>query len=230
MFRVNRITLATLLVLSFIFYGCTYTVVAPTATTVEIHTSYDEKIPGNWAIIVDESSTNFETEVDVDGSGCLAYSFIFNPGESVRLSSIDAFQKVFEHTTQMKRVPSHEEMKRGNLIGNAVVELEGFDSEIVCRTKLVSVKCTVEVEIEFDIVVQGIDGKLLGATVDSRKIVRDGDGIGLTCEGISELYSKAYSLALGDSLEEMAEEISNSIRIRDYAKKQIQGGGSDKRN
>lgn len=216
MIRVNIITFCVFIVSSLIFLGCSHKVVAPTASTIEIHTSYEEKIQGNWVVIVDESSTTFEREVSPSSYACSAHSFIFNPGESIQISAINALKKVFENATLQKRAPSIKDMKRDNLSGYALVELEGFNPRIICHQGFWSIKCTVDVDIEFGIDVRGTEGKLLGVSVGSRKSV-DG-GAGAFCGSISELFGESYRRALSDSLEEMVEEVSNSTKIREYTK------------
>lgn len=194
--------------------GCSYKVASPTATTVEIHSSYENRIKGNWGIVVDKRSTTFEREISPSSYVCSMSNFIFTPGDSIRISSVNTLKKVFENATLLDKSPTKEDMEKSNLDGYALVELEGFVPRIACRSGFWSGKCTVDVDIEFGINVRSTGGKLLGISVGSRKAV-DGDS-GAFCGAISELFSEAYRQALSDSMEEMAEEVSNSSRIREY--------------
>lgn len=206
---------SSVIALAIFFAGCSHQVAAPTASTIEVHSSYDETIPGNWSVTVDESSTTFERDISPQSYACSAHSFMFSPGDSIKISAVDALKKTFENTTINKSTPDIEQMKRENLSGYAVIDLEGFNPRINCTQGFWSVKCNVDVDLEFGVEVRGREGKLLDKSVGSRKSV-DGDS-GAFCGSISELIGEAYRQALSDSLEKMVEEISNSARIREYS-------------
>ena len=215
--RINRYLFILIsFITSLILTSCTHKVAVTTAPTIDIHSSYDEKVQGAWAVIVDESSTTFERDISPSSYACWAHSFLFNPGDSIKNSTINALKKVFENIEYKKSTPDIEQMKKENLNGYALVKFEGFNPRIVCRG-FQNQKCSVDVDLELGVDVRGRDGKLVGTSVGSRKTV-DGKA-GSFCGAISELLGEAYKQALGDSLKEMAEKISNSSKIREYTKR-----------
>ena len=96
-------------------------------------------------------------------------------------------------------------MKLENLNGYVVVDLEGFNPRINCNSGFWSIKCNVDVDLEFGVEVRGREGKLLDKSVGSRKTV-DG-GAGAFAVQFRNWLEKQYRQALSDSLEKMVEEL-----------------------
>ena len=191
--------------------GCTHKVVGPSATAVKVRSSYANKIPGNWAIIIDEGSTVFSRDIQVSSTECSLHNAAFSSGDSIQISLASAVKNIFENSTLRKTNPTIDDMKMDRLAGYVLISIDHFLHRIECHSGFWSVKCRAESEIVLGIDIRGHSGeKLLGTTAGGRGYTEGG-----TCEDIGKLSGEAYRRALTNSLEEMIEKVSNSKRLRE---------------
>ena len=105
-----------LLSIIFILFGCaSYVMKPPPAPAVDIRSSYEQKIAGKWAVVVDKSTTVFEREISSTGSMspfdhppvCHAYDFPFSSGNTISISVNKTLPEVFDEIVAYKNKPKN---------------------------------------------------------------------------------------------------------------------------
>lgn len=208
--RVSAAALITIALAS----GCTYAVKPMSAPAVNVYTSYDDKIPGRWAVVVDDS-VNVRRELKASTHVCSAHTYPFEAGETLRTSIHRTMEQVFETAEPRPTPPSSSDLEAEGLMGYTIVRLNDLIPRISCQMGFWSGTCTGSADLSLAVEVIGRTGKLLGSSVGSTKSA-DGDAGG-ACGGAAEQFSEAYRLALKETLERMAERIGNAERVREAA-------------
>lgn len=206
-----RLLPAAAVAVSLVLSACTYNVKPTSAPAVNIYSSYDDKIAGRWAVIVDPG-TEFRRDIKPSTYVCSAHTYPFESGTTMKASVMNTLSNVFEETVVRTSTPSAEEMASGELAGVVLVRLDNFQPRLACQMGFWSGTCTATADISFGLEVSGPEGRLFGTSVGSSKTT-DGDAGG-ACGDAANVFSEAYRLALRDALERMAERLSNAQKIR----------------
>jgi len=193
--------------------ACSYNVQPTSAPAVNVYSSYDEKIPGNWAVVIDEDTTVINREISPSSYVCSAHNYPFSTGNTMTVSIQRTMSQIFEETVNRSMIPSIDEMTKSMMDGYVFVRLDSFSPRLSCSTGWWSAKCTSTVDLSFGIEAREVNGDKFATSVGSTKSF-DGDGGG-ACGEASSILAEAYRLALKDAMERLAERASNSTRLRD---------------
>jgi hypothetical protein len=200
------------IVFSLLLGGCSYAVKPVSMPAVNIYSSYEDKIPGTWIIVIDEGMENISREISTSSYACSAHKYPINAGGAIATSVKRTMRSIFENTIEQNTMPTKVELERQNASGVVLVKLDSFEPRVRCSAGFWSMSCTGSADVEFGIIVRGQSGKLLATSVGDSATV-DGDGGG-ACEGAANVLSEAISKSVKEALERMGERLSNSPRIR----------------
>jgi hypothetical protein len=192
--------------------GCAYNVQPTTARAVNIYSSYENKIPGKYAIVLDESLRSVNRDVRPATYVCSAHSFPIALGDTLVISVKRTLDAVFEDALERPSMPSAEAMKRDGLSGAILVKLDDFAPRLSCQMGFWTGHCTASTDIAFGVNVRGPGGGLVSTGVAGSKTV-DGDS-GAACEAGANVLSESISRATRDALERMAERLANAQKLR----------------
>jgi hypothetical protein len=192
--------------------GCAHAVAPTKAAPVNIYSDFDEKVPGAWIIIIDPS-VEFSREVKPSTYVCSAHSYPLSSGDTIRDSLKTMFDRIVEEPIYRSQAPDAAELASTGARGVAVVRLDGFTPRLACQQGFWSGTCAATVEMTFGFEAKNAEGRLMGTSVGSEKTY-DGDS-GAMCGDASNILAEAYRLSLKDSLERLAERISNARRMRE---------------
>lgn len=204
-------TILSLLVIASIS-GCAYNVPTISVAPTNIYTTYENKIPGNFALIVDDSVTNVSRQVRSSSHVCSAHTFPIVLGDSAASSINRLMESLFDNITTRSTMPTSDEMKRGNLKAAVVVKLDSFEPRVTCSMGFWSGSCTASADVSFGLVASGPSGRLAAFSSGGSKSA-DGDAGG-ACEGAARVLGDAISKSMKDALERMGERIANSQTLR----------------
>jgi len=193
--------------------GCSYAVKPVSMPAVNIYSSYDEKIPGTWFIVLDEDMRNIDREISASSHVCSAHKYPINVGDAIATSVNRTMRSVFENTLERKSMPTNQELTEAGAKGTVLVKLDTFEPRVRCSMGFWSGSCTGSADIEFGVIVRGKDGKLFATSVGDSATV-DGDSGG-ACEGVANILSESISKSVKEALERMGERLSNSPKLRD---------------
>ena len=193
--------------LSLAVSGCTYTANTAPAPARNIVTSFANKVPGKWAVLVEADRLN--TTVRSEDLNCSAHTFPINFTQGFPASVRETFPNVF---TQVEDVEGTEGVRSTK--GRGVVQVRG--ENLQSRLKIVpgfwSANVVVDVDMTVAVTVEGANGRLFGKTFDGRG--RADRPVGMLCSGGAEAVKAAAEDAQRDVLRRIAEELANSDRLR----------------
>ena len=208
-----------ILVIVFFITGCTYKVQPTTVSTVPVYSSYEEKIPGTWVVIIDDSLRDIQRNLSTASYACSAHKYPIVIGDSFATSVTNAMREIFENVVVRDTLPTRDDMNKDNYIGVILVKMASFEPRVSCTAGFWSITCSARTSIEMVATISGRNGKLLSTSVEGTAIV-DGDAGG-SCEKVANLLSESISKSLKKALSRLAERISNSHKIRKYAERVI---------
>jgi hypothetical protein len=192
--------------------GCAYSVKPISMPAVNIYSSYDDKIPGTWIIIIDDSAKNVLREIRASSHVCSAHTYPIYFGDAITTSINRTMHSVFENTIERTNMPTFEELQQIGAKGIVLVKMDTFEPRLRCSMGFWSGTCTASSDIGFGIIVRRQHEKLFAASVGGSKTI-DGDS-GNACEGAVSILSESISKSVREALERMAERLSNSPKLR----------------
>lgn len=197
---------------AFFIHGCAYNVQPVSTKAINIYSSYESKVPGRFAIVIDDSARNINREIRSATSTCSAHSYPIALGESIAISVARTLDSVFEQTFEQPSMLSADAMTKLGLRGVALVKIDEFSPRLSCSMGFWSGTCTGSTDISLGINIRGVNGVLFATSVSGSKTF-DGDS-GSGCDGGANVLSESITRATKDALERLAERISNSPRLR----------------
>lgn len=202
------------LVVSFVFAsGCAYQSVPVSAPAINIATNFDKKVPGKWAMILNEDIGQARKEVKASSYACSAHTYPVDAGQAFQASIRRTLESVFESVVEPAGSLSIEAMKTGGYKGQVTMRLSDFSPRLTCSMGFWSGSCTSNVDVGFAAEVKGQDGKILHNSSAGGSKSADGNSGG-ACEGGSNVLAEATSRATKDALERIAERLSNAQTLR----------------
>lgn len=201
---------AVVVALLFILNGCSYKVDAPVAPSYDVYSSYSDKVPGRWAIMVDGSQ--LREDFKVSGYVCSAHTFPLDAGQAFNTSVTKTLENVVENVEDVQSPLSRDQLGRSGYAGFIRVNGEDVDVDLEVVPGFWSAGMKAEVRLTAALAVDGPDGRLLGGRLSSEG--NDNAEAGGACEGGAKAISKATEKALRRLMEELGEKISNEPRLR----------------
>lgn len=201
-----------LLGLAGLISGCAYKVQPASTRAINIYSSYDGKIPGRFAVVLDERIRNERREIKPVTYVCGAHTYPVSLGDSIAVSLKHTLDQVFEETVERSSMPASDTMADDDLRGVVLVRLDEFSPRISCYAGFWSGTCVGTTDISFGVVVRGVQGTLFATSVAGSKTV-DGSA-GAFCDEGAMALADSITGAMKDALERMAERLSNAPRLR----------------
>lgn len=193
--------------------GCAYNVQPVSTKAINIYSSYESKVPGQFAVVLDDSIRNVNREIKPVSHVCSAHTYPISIGDSIAVSVKHTLDSVFEQTVEQSTMPTSEAMTKQGLRGVVLVKMDDFSPRLSCSMGFWSGTCSGSTDISFGVNVRGANGTLLLATTVSGSKTFDGDSGG-GCDGGANVLAESITRATKDALERLAERISNSSRLR----------------
>ena len=119
---------ATVFVAAYVFIsGCSYKVQPLSTRAANNYSAYDDKIPGNYALVMDQSMRNVDREIKPVTFICQGHSYPIIIGDSLTVSVKQTLASVFESpVVEQATVPSSDSMKKLGMTGVILVKLDHF--------------------------------------------------------------------------------------------------------
>jgi len=189
--------------------GCAYNVpVQPvSAESINIYSSYENKVPGQFAVVFDENIRNVNREVRPMTEVCGPHSYPISLSDSIAVSVKHTLDLVFEQPVELATMPASETMKKLGLRGVVLVKMADFSPMLVCSPGR---GCSGSTNISFGVNISSINGALLGTLVSGSKTI----DVAESCSGGARALSESITGATRTALERLATEASNSLKLR----------------
>ena len=195
-----------------ILSGCAYNVKPVSMPALNIYSSYDEKIPGTWVVVIDDSAKNVVREISASSHVCSAHKYPINVGDTIATSIKRTMDSIFENVIERVNMPSSDELQQIDAEGTVLVKMDTFEPKLRCSMGFWSGSCTASTDIEFGVIVRGQQGKLFATSVGD-SATTDGDSGG-ACAGAANVLAESISKSVREALERMGERLSNSPKLR----------------
>ena len=207
MVRVGK--LVTISILSVCSSGCAYQANTSTAPARNVVTSYGNKIPGKWSLLIEADRLN--TTVRSEGLQCSAHTFPVNFTTGFPASVRETLPNVI---TQVDEVELGAEHSPASNKTRGLIQVRG--DNLQARLKIVpgfwSANVVVDVDITVAVTVDNGSGRIFGKTFDGRGHADRPSG--MFCSGGAEAVKAAAEEAQRDVLRHIAEDLANSERLR----------------
>lgn len=210
--------LALVLLLAMGLVGCTYNATPVTAPAVNVYSSYDDPVSGQWVLVVDDSVNDANRNVKPSSYACSAHDYPLQAGDTLRASISRSMESIFEEVEVRSTAPSNSALKEGGYAGVILVRLDHFQPRVTCNMGFFSANCTATTDISFGVNVRGPEGRLYGGTAGANRSAQ-GDAGG-TCQEVATWLSESARLSIREGLERLVEKLANSERIRNHGEPQ----------
>ena len=197
--------------------GCTYKAPVDSIKNVNVYSAYEEKIHGNFAIIVNNDEGLFNKTVSPSSYQCGAHDFSITFADSFVSSIKDANSSIFESIVSRTTIPTVDEMEKDNLAGYILIQGKLFEPRITFIPGFWSARASSTVNIGFDYSIRDKNNDLVITGSVSGERTHEGDA-GAFCSGGTEILMEATQKAMRDVLERYGERVSNSQKLRDAMK------------
>lgn len=190
--------------------GCQYNAKPMPVATYNIYSSYGDKLPGKYLLYVDGSSLN--KPIKPSDLNCAAHTYPLDMGSSFGSSVRQTLSNLVSEMEVVNAPIDRAELKARGARGIIIVRGESLDGRLRVVPGFWSAGIETEVEVSASIVVDGINGRLLGSTVSGSG--RGQSDAGLMCEGGSKSMTDSAEAALKQVLGRLGEALANSDRVR----------------
>jgi hypothetical protein len=204
---------AMLLLFALSLMGCAYKVDPQTQPAVNIYTTYEDKLPGNYVFVADDSLKNIKRDVKPSSFVCSAHTYPTEIGPSLVASLNSTLQKVADNVQMAESGVSIEKVSGTTMQRSVFVRLDTFSPRLSCSPGFWQGYCTASADISLGVTVTGPEGRLFSSSVGSSRSA-DGDA-GQACDGGAKVLSQAIELTMRDTMERMAERLAASTKLRE---------------
>ena len=204
--------------------GCAYNVQPTSAPAVNIYTSYDKKIPGKWAVVVDDGIKGLHRDVKTASYVCSAHTYPIDVGAVLATSVRRTVEQLVDESVVSETIPSPQTAKENGLAGSVLVRLDDYQPRLTCQMGFWSGSCTSTVDLSLGVIVRSAEGQTLLSTNAGSTRSADGDA-GAACASAGVWLGDATSRATKDVLERLAERIASATALRNEKKEITVGKG-----
>lgn len=198
------------LTLVLVIPGCSYKVDTPIAPSYDVYSSYTDKVPGRWAVLVD--GEQLKGDFKVSGYTCSAHSYPLDASLAFNTSVNKTLENVLENVEDVRSPLSRDQLVMGGYSGLIRVKGEEIDVDLDVVPGFWTAGMKAEVQMVAALAVDGQDGRLLGGRIAS-DADDDAEASG-ACSGGADAISKATEKALRRLMEDLGEKVSNEPRLR----------------
>ena len=194
--------------------GCSYKASVPSVDVANIYTSYEEKIPGTVALIVDAQEDVFDRTIKPNTYTLGAHKYPIAAATAFKTSVLNTTKSVFENVVDRNEIPNTQQMYADNLNGYLIVHVKHFEPRISFIQGFWSATASSTVEIAFDFTVRDKNNGLIFSSAVSASRTAEGDAGGAGAGG-APVIADATKKAVTEALERYAERLSNSSKLRE---------------
>ncbi|GIX12351.1 MAG: hypothetical protein KatS3mg118_0310 [Paracoccaceae bacterium] len=190
--------------------GCSYNAPTSVAPATNIYSSYDDRVPGRFALVVD--ADRMAQVVSPGGYACSAHRFPVDARQAFRTSVLRTFENIAQSVEPVERALSREQLAAAGYDGLIRVTVEDLDVDVAVIPGFWTAEIEADAELTMSLAVEGPDGRRLGTTVEGRDDHRA--DAGAACEGGAQAIGRAVEKAMKEALERAGERFTNAPRLR----------------
>ena len=193
--------------------ACSHQVNTSVKPALNVYSSYSDKIPETYALMIDASELSGDFKVT--GVVCSMHTYPMNLSSSFEQSVVQTLKQVIDNVVIVGAPLTREQLSASKMDGIIRIIGDGVDVDLIAIPGFWTAQMEAEVSIQASLIVDGLADRLLGATV-----LGDGEerrDIGNACGGGADAMSAAAEDALEDVSRAIGERISNAPKIREQS-------------
>lgn len=106
--------------------ACSYKVEAPVSPSYDVYSSYSDKVPGRWALLV--NGAQLKGDFKVSGYNCSAHSYPLDAAQAFETSSVRTLENLVESAEEVKTPLSRDQLLHSGYAG--LIRLSGEDLDL----------------------------------------------------------------------------------------------------
>lgn len=193
--------------------GCSYKVSPHASPAVNTYSSYDDKVPGKFYLVLDSSLRNVQREVAPSSDLCSAHSFPVDVGSALSQSVNDTVRSVIAEVIEIPSMPDQQYFRQNGGTGVILVRLKRFEPRLRFIPGFWSNSAIVNTDLVVEVTAKAPDGKTVLNTTAGSTRTTDG-AAGSFCSNGDDLLSQNLFDATREAMERLAERLSNSHKLR----------------
>lgn len=185
--------------------GCAHRIEATSVSSVNVYTTRDAKIAGNYNLVIDDNIKSLAKDVKMASYACSAHSYPMAVGEVLSQSIRNATRSAFEQANELQSGGT----SSPGITGTIIYRLEDFQPKLSCQSGFWTMSCTATTEIGMNVMVRDKDGKVVVNTAANASRTADGEA-GSMCDKAGVYVGESFTKATKEVLERLLERISNA--------------------
>ena len=203
--------------------ACQYQSPVPVATEFTAYTTYEDAIPGTFALYLDASDLN--GRVRMRSNDCAPQRFRLDGEASFQQSSVSTLRNLVGDVDLVSSPLRSDDLAERGYTGQIVLEVHTAQAELTPVPNFLMFDLDADVNITASMDVFGPDGRVLRSSADGHG--RSTDTAGLLCENGGAVVADAASEAFGALLRRLGEDLYNSDDVRELAEGEDEGEDGD---
>ena len=204
------------ILITLMVFGCSYAVPTKVSPAVNIYSSYEDKVPGEVVLVFNDNIKNIHIDVRPSSHMCSAHTFPIDLKDTLATSIRQTMENIFNGVSERQNLPTKHEMELQKINGTIFVSLKRFEPSIRFSAGFWQGYATATCEIVLDVSIADKNNKKIMTTSVGASRTAEGSG---GCSRGSEVLSNAISKATQETMERLAERVSNSRNIRESFRK-----------
>ncbi|HET6156927.1 MAG TPA: hypothetical protein VFE34_01150 [Dongiaceae bacterium] len=189
--------------------ACTYDVKTTASPALNVYSSYTDKLPGSYALLV--QSDILAKKVDPSSHACSANNYPIDARATFKQSATDTMAQLVEKLEPVEQALTREQLQAGNYRGQIIIKAEDYDPRLTFVPGFWTATASSTVDISASLLVDGPSGRLLG-TKASESRTEESEVSG--CGGGKDALGRANGKATEALLDRLAERFSSEPRLR----------------
>jgi len=198
------------LMMVFSLTACAYEATPIATGAVSVISAYSNKVPGKFALAVESGELN--KVIRPRGVQCSAHSYPLNMSDAFRSSVRATLSNVVEAIDEVPSPLSTATLKSSGYKGQIIVRGEGLEGKLIAVPGFWTANISTTIQLSASVVVDGVNGRLLGKTVEGLA-EREAEA-GPMCSGGSASVEEAAGQAMRKLMLQLGEAVANADRLR----------------
>jgi hypothetical protein len=191
--------------------ACSHPVTAPSAPALNVYTSYSDKIPGRFALVVEAGG--WYKIVKPSSHICAAHDFPFDANSAFKESVKRTVEQLVDQVEIFQTPPTRETMNRDNITGTIIIKADTFEPRLTFVPGFWSGSVSSTIDMSANLTVDGPQGRLLGTSAGASR-TSDNSNVGSCADGMHAL-SDASSKGIRELMERLGERLGNAQKVRE---------------
>lgn len=191
--------------------GCSYNAPAKVSPSFNVYSNYGEKIPGRYALYVDNDKM-FGT-FKVSGFACSAHNYPLDARSAFSVSVQKTLEQLFDSIEVVPTKLDRTGIGAGGFDGFILVEADDLDIDLKVIPNFFTATMEADAEIVANYSVDGANGRVVGGSVEGDEDYTTDSGA--ACEGGAQAIGGAVEEAMKDLSKQLGERLSNAPRLRE---------------